>query len=422
VSNAAFASLAPLKPLMDACVHCGFCLATCPSYVLLGQEAPSPRGRIHLMKSGLEARIAMTPGVVRHFDTCLGCMACETACPSGVRYGPLLEGTRSAIERVHTRPMADRVFRSILFQLLPYPARLRALVLPLRLASVIRRWPALMNRLPARLRTLIALAPPSSRARPLPERTAGSGEVRGRVGLLAGCVQRVFFGSVNEATIRVLSAEGYDVVVPHDQGCCGALARHAGYDDEARAFARALIERFERAEVDEVVTNAAGCGSAMKEYGALLYDDPQWAGRARRFAERVRDVSEVLGREARSIRHPLPYRIAYHDACHLRHAQRIHREPRQLLEAIPGVTLLPVPEADLCCGSAGIFNLVQPELAADLGRRKVAALADQAPDLVVTTNPGCILQLAASARTIGRELPVHHLLEVVDASIRGVVL
>jgi glycolate oxidase iron-sulfur subunit len=326
---------------------------------------------------------------------------------------------RAAIERVHSRPSADRLFRKLLFLLLPYPARLRALVQPLRLVSVIRRWPALVNRLPARLRALIALAPPVSRARPLPARTAGSVDVRGRVGLLAGCVQRVFFGPVNEATIRVLAAEGYEVVVPDDQGCCGALARHAGYEDDAKAFARALIERFERADVDEVVTNAAGCGSAMKAYAALFHDDPPWAIRAQRFAERVRDVSEVLGRGARSIRHPLSYRIAYHDACHLRHAQRIEREPRLLLESIPGVTVVAVPEADLCCGSAGIFNLIEPELAGALGRRKVAAIADQAPDIVVTTNPGCILQLAASARAMGRELPVHHLVEVLDASIRG---
>jgi glycolate oxidase iron-sulfur subunit len=405
---------------MDACVHCGFCLTTCPSYVLLGHEAASPRGRIHLMKSGLDARIDMNASVVRHFDTCLGCMACETACPSGVRYAPLLEGTRAAIERVHRRPLADRLFRWLLFTLLPYPARLRLAAWPMRFIPLLRRWPTLVARLPATLGAVIGLAPPVGRMRTLPSETAGVGEIRGRVGLLTGCVQRVFFGAVNEATVRVLAAEGYNVMAPADQGCCGALALHAGRDEEAKEFARRLIEIFERVQVEIVVANAAGCGSAMKEYGALLRDDPGWAERARRFAERVQDVSEVLCREpTRSVRHPLTCRVAYHDACHLKHAQRVERQPRQLLESIPGLTLLPVPESDLCCGSAGIFNLVEPEMAAALGRRKATALGSHSPDLVVTTNPGCMLQLTASARSTGRELRVRHLVEVLDAALSG---
>jgi glycolate oxidase iron-sulfur subunit len=428
--DTAFAPLAALEPLMDKCVHCGFCLPTCPSYLLLGQEMDSPRGRIYLMRAGVEERIPMTASFVTHFDTCLGCMACETACPSGVRYAPLVERTRTTIERAHERPAAERWFRRLLFSILPYPSRLRALAVPIkagtiagRAALAIAQRLGVEGRLASTLKSLISLAPdvPLSRVmEETPAHTAAAGAARLKVGLLTGCVQRAFFGDVNRATARVLAAEGCDVRAPHEQGCCGALALHAGQEGEARQFARELIATFERAGVEVVAVNAAGCGSAMKEYGHLLADDPAWAERARTFSSKVRDVTEVLASlDPRAVRHPLSLRVAYHDACHLAHAQGVRREPRQLLESIPGVTILPIAESEICCGSAGIFNLVQPEMAATLGARKAAHLNDTSPDVVATSNPGCILQIRSAARDRGYTFPVVHIVELLDASIRG---
>ncbi len=424
LTPAEFQSLTPLEPLIDKCVHCGFCLPTCPSYILLGQEMDSPRGRIYMMKAGTQGRMAMTDGMVGHFDTCLGCMACETACPSGVRYAPLVEQTRAAIERHHSRPLGERLFRRLLFAVLPYPARLRLLALPLAITNKVRARAGVMARLPRTLRNLIALAPDAGRARrsaAIPERTPAVGAARLRAGFVTGCVQRVFFGQVNGATVRVLSAEGCDVVAPAAQGCCGALALHSGRDDEARDFARKLIASFEAAAVDVVVVNAAGCGSSMKSYGELFRNDPAWAQRAEAFAAKVRDVTEVLASLAppRAPRHPLDVRVAYHDACHLGHAQGIRQQPRDVLAAIPGLTLVPVAEGDICCGSAGIFNLVQPEMAAELGRRKAAHIAAASPDVIATTNPGCMLQISSAARAAGTDRPIVHVVELLDASIRG---
>ena len=422
--GSSFGTLAALQPLMDTCVHCGFCLPTCPSYLMLGQEMDSPRGRIYLMKAVVQNRATMSDSVVRHFDTCLGCMACETACPSGVLYAPLIEETRAAIERERPRAAADRLFRRLLFLLLPYPARLRLLVPLLAAVHLLRRLPGLLSLLPLRLRNLVALAP-SATARharlETPERTSATGDERARVGLVTGCVQRVFFGDVNRATARILAAEGCEVLAPRRQGCCGALALHAGRDDEARRFARELIQVFEGQTLDAIVINAAGCGSTMKSYGHLLKDDPAWAERARAFGAKVRDVTETLAglRPARAVRHPLSLRVAYHDACHLAHAQGVRKEPRQLLESIPGLTLVPLADSEICCGSAGIFNLVEPGMAADLGRRKAAHIADATPDVVVTSNPGCILQIGASARAAGHAFRVLHIVELLDASLRG---
>jgi glycolate oxidase iron-sulfur subunit len=417
----AFAPLAPLAPLIDACVHCGFCLPACPSYLLLGQEMDSPRGRIYLMKGGVSGRVELSDGVVQHFDTCLGCLACETACPSGVRYGPLIEETRSAIERAHTRPLRERVLRRLLFALLPYPQRLRRLRPAVAAAAALRRTP-LVRLLPSTLRALMELspAPEPGSARDVPAFTPAAGERRLRVGLLTGCVQRAFFGGVNRASVRVLAAEGCDVTAPPGQGCCGALALHAGQDDEARAFARRLIAAFEPADVDQVVVNAAGCGSAMKSYGHLLRGDPAWSARAQAFASKVRDISETLAalQPFRAPRQPRPMRVAYHDACHLAHAQGIRREPRQLLDSIPGVSVVPIAEADVCCGSAGIFNLVQPAMASALGRRKAAHIDATGADMVVTSNPGCLLQLQAAARAAGSQRPIRHIVEVLDEAIR----
>jgi glycolate oxidase iron-sulfur subunit len=423
----------PSGELIADCVHCGFCLPTCPTYALWGEEMDSPRGRIYLMKMGLEgtAGPAMSDEYVGHFDKCLGCMACLTACPSGVQYDKLIEATRAQVERNYSRSFADRLFRAMIFALFPHPNRLRAASLPLWLYQhtgvrwLLRRTGAL-RLLPARLRAMEALAPPvrlSAFAGRMPETIPAQGPRRGRVGLPLGCVQRVFFRHVNEATARVLAAEGYDVIIPRAQGCCGALMVHAGHEPEAMNRARQTIDAFEAANVDFVVINAAGCGSTMKEYGHLLRDDPAYADRAAAFARKCRDVSEILAdAPPRAPRHPLRRRVAYHDACHLQHAQRVRLQPRQVLATIPGLEVLEVPEAAICCGSAGIYNLVEPQAAQDLGERKAKNVLGTGADAVVSSNPGCLLQIRAAAEKLGRPLPVYHMIELLDASIRNAPL
>ena len=420
----------PSRALIDKCVHCGFCLPTCPTYLLWGEEMDSPRGRIYLMKAGLEGRAEMTSSFVQHFDRCLGCLACVTACPSGVQYAPLIEKSRVQIERHYERSEDDRLFRRLLMALIPYPSRLRFLMAPLlALTPLMGRSgglsPGLTRLFPARLRALLSVAPRVSfwgLVGRTPARTAAVGTERLKVALLEGCVQRIAFAGVNDATIRVLAAEGCRVDVPREQGCCGALPLHAGHIEQARALARHNIEVFEAAGVDRIVVNAAGCGSAMKDYGELFEDDPQWAERAKAISRKVRDISELLTDlgEPRAARHPIPSRIVYHDACHLAHGQGVRSEPRALLQAIPGVELLTPAESDICCGSAGIYNLVQPEPAAQLGRRKAGHIAALSPDMIATGNPGCTLQIAAAARELGYDWPIVHPIELLDASIRGV--
>jgi glycolate oxidase iron-sulfur subunit len=414
----------PSAELVSDCVHCGFCLPTCPTYALWGEEMDSPRGRIYLMRSGLEGE-PMTDSMVQHFDACLGCMACVTACPSGVQYDRLIEATRAQVERHHERTPKDRALRNAVFALFPYPRRLRALRGPLRayqrsgLPRVVRR-SGLLERLAPRLAVMESLAPPLEKRERLPERVPAVGTRRAVVGLLTGCVQGEFFPGVNAATARVLAAEGCDVIVPRRQGCCGALSVHNGREDEARRFARRTIDTFERAGVDTVVVNAAGCGSSMKEYADLLADDPAYAERAERLAGRVRDVSEFLAELGPvAPRHPLEVSVAYHDACHLGHAQGVRAQPRALLRQIPGLELREIPEAALCCGSAGIWNVLNPEPARELGDRKAANIAATGASLLVTANPGCLMQVAASLDRRGARLGMAHTVEVLDASIRG---
>jgi glycolate dehydrogenase iron-sulfur subunit len=418
----------PSGELIDKCVHCGFCLPVCPTYVLWNEEMDSPRGRIYLMKMAAEGDATINKTWVGHFDACLGCMACMTACPSGVDYAKLIEATRSQIERRYSRPAPEKRFRRFLFSVFTRPARLRALLLPLRLyqkaglEGLVRRM-QIPKLLPARLRAMEALLPQVPAQETLPELIPAQGERRRRVGLLLGCVQRVLFPQVNAATARVLAAEGCEVVVPAAQPCCGALLVHAGEEERAVRLARQTIDAFENAAVDAVIINAAGCGSNVKEYGHLLRDDPQYAGRARAFAAKCRDVSEFLAELApRAVRHPLRLRVAYHDACHLQHAQGIREQPRALLGRIPQLELLEIPEAAICCGSAGIYNLVQPEAATQLGDRKAGHVAALDPDMVVSANPGCLLQLQSALARAGRKLPVRHSVELIDASIRGVSL
>ena len=428
VSEPAFDAHHPPSPaLIDKCVHCGFCLPTCPTYVLWGEEMDSPRGRIYLMKSGVEGRVGMTPRFVGHFDTCLGCMACVTACPSGVQYGPLIEDTRAQIERRFPRSLGERLFRKAIFMLVPYPGRMRLALLPAVLYKQVQPFLArsgVLDRLPQRLRALAKLAPPVSlRAltSTIPTRTPATGERRLTVGLLTGCVQRLVFSQVNEATMRVLSAEGCEVLAPAAQGCCGALALHAGRPDEARVFARRTIAAFESAGVERVVVNAAGCGSSMKEYDRLLADDPHWAERARAFTARVRDVNELLADlgPPRAPRQRMDLRVAYHDACHLAHAQGIRAQPRELLRQIPGIELVAFAEGELCCGSAGIYNLLEPEPARQLGKRKLQHITDAKPDVIATANPGCTLQLLSVAAEEGKDIRVVHPIELIDQAIRG---
>ncbi|HMD33361.1 MAG TPA: heterodisulfide reductase-related iron-sulfur binding cluster, partial [Vicinamibacterales bacterium] len=376
----------------------------------------------YLMKAGLDGRAALDAEYRRHFDTCLGCMACLTSCPSGVQYDKLIEATRPQLERHGTRSDLDRAFRDLIFAIFPHPSRLRALAWPLWLYQKsglqrLMRATGVMKLLPSRLAAMESLLPAISRAYVLPERIAADGEPRRRVGLLLGCVQRVFFSHVNAATARVLSAEGCEVVVPQDQGCCGALALHSGLERDAIAAARKTIDVFERANVDQVVINAAGCGSAMKEYGYLLRDDAEYADRAKRFAARCVDVSELLAELApRAERYPLPLTVAYHDACHLQHAQRVKAAPRRVLQTIPGLELREIPEADICCGSAGIYNMLEPDAAAALRDRKVQNVVKTGADVVVSGNPGCMMQIQSG---LNGRMRSRHFIEIVDASIRN---
>lgn len=420
---------APDPELIADCVHCGFCLPSCPTYALWGEEMDSPRGRIQLMKMVSTGEIGMTETVTRHWDLCLGCMACVTACPSGVRYDRLIEATRGQVERHAPRATSERLLREAIFALFPHPERLR-LLLPLlwayqRLGGARLLQTSFVARaLSPQLQAMEAVAPPVTleTREPLPEVIPARGQVRRRVGMLLGCVQRVFFEEVNAATIRTLTAEGCEVVIPAGQGCCGALSIHAGREEEGLRYARRLIDRFERVDVDTIVVNVAGCGSNLKEYIHLLRDDPRYADRAAAFSAKTRDITELLAElEPIAPRAAIVARVAYHDACHLAHAQGIRRQPRAILEAIPGLEVVTVPESDLCCGSAGIYNLVEPEPAAALGERKARNALSVRPDALVAANPGCLLQISASLRRLGTEMPMLHPIELVDASIRGII-
>jgi glycolate oxidase iron-sulfur subunit len=385
----------------------------------------SPRGRIYLMKIASEGAATINPQWVSHFDTCLGCMACMTACPSGVDYGKLIEATRAQIERHHPRLLGEKLHRRFLFAVFTRPDRLRFLRWPLLayqrsgLQSLVRG-AGLLRLFPKRLQAMEALMPNLRKKEQVAELTPAQGEKRKRVGLLLGCVQREFFPQVNAASVRVLAAEGCEVVAPQAQPCCGALMVHAGEEEGALALARKTIDIFERANVDIVVTNAAGCGSNVKEYGHLLRDDPNYAARAKAFAAKCKDITEVLTElPPRAARNPLRLRVAFHDSCHLQHAQGVRSQPRQLLANIPGLELNEIPENAICCGSAGIYNLVQPGAAGALGDRKAQLIAPLNAEVVATGNPGCLLQLQSSLARLGSKTPVVHTIQLVDASIRG---
>jgi glycolate oxidase iron-sulfur subunit len=406
------------KELLDDCVHCGFCLPTCPTYLLWGEEMDSPRGRIYLMDQELQGE-PLDDTMVRHFDQCLGCMACVTACPSGVQYDRLIEATRAKVEQRHRRTLRERAVRALVFRTFPYPKRLRAMR-PLLSAYQSTGAARVMSRvrLPASLAAMERLLPPLTTPVPVAETTAPTGERRARVGVLLGCVEREFFSDVNAATVRVLAAEGCEVVAPSIQGCCGALSLHMGREPEAIDFAKQLIETFDALDVVRVVVNAAGCGSAMKDYGWLLRDEPRWADRAAAFSAKVVDVSEFLvALGPRAVRHPVPMTVAYHDACHLGHAQGIRAQPRALLAGIPGLELREIAEPEICCGSAGVYNLLQPEPALALGDRKAANVAASGADVLATANPGCLMQIRTALERAGRPMRVAHPIELLAESI-----
>jgi glycolate oxidase iron-sulfur subunit len=415
----------PSSEIINKCVHCGFCLQTCPTYLLWGEEMDSPRGRIYQMRMVQEGQAKLDDTFVRHMDACLSCLACMPACPSGVDYGKLIEATRAQIERNYQRPAVERGRRNTGLAGLTSAKRLRRLR---TLASLyqksglqaLARGLGITNLLPRHVRSLESLIPEIRNAERLPPVVSAQGTKRMRVGLVLGCVQDTFFSHANAATARVLAAEGCEVVIPQPQPCCGALMIHAGVEQQALALARQLIDTFEGARVDAIVVNAAGCGSNVKDYGYLLRDDPQYCERAVDFSRRCRDVAELLAElEPRAERRPMSLKVAYHDACHLQHAQGVAAAPRKLLKQIPGLELLEVPEAAICCGSAGVYNLAQPGPAQELGDRKARNVMSTSPDVVATGNPGCILQIAAALRRAGSRLRVVHTVEILDAAIRG---
>lgn len=408
---------------VNQCVHCGLCLASCPTFAELGTEMDSPRGRIFLVRSLAEGRIGLGDATVQHLSLCLDCRACETACPSGVPYGQLIEAAKAEIERQRPGGLARRTFRWLNFGLLlgrPRVLALAAAGLRLYQASGLQalvRRTGLVRLLPGTLSAWEALLPPMPSAAgraPLPALTPAEGARRARVAMLTGCVQSVVFGAHNRATARVLARNGCDVLAP-EQGCCGALNAHGGDHARAIAMAKRTIETFEAAGAEAVVVNTSGCGAHMKGYGTLLAGEPAWAERAARFARGVQDLAEFLAREP--LRGPLeavPMTVTYHDPCHVVHGQKIRRQPRELLAQIPGLRVVDLPESDWCCGSAGIYNLTQPEMADRLLRRKVRHVESTGADAVVTANPGCILQIQAGLRARGLEQPVLHLVEILD--------
>ena len=417
------------RDLLLDCVHCGLCTASCPTYVETGNENDSPRGRIYLMRGFRDRRLELNHEVRRHLELCLDCRACETACPSGVQYGKLIEPFRVAMEESAAksgtpRKAEDWFHRYILFGLFPYPEKLRKSLQPARWAQRLGLDQLLLatglwRLLPSRLGRLVTMLPRLGKPLPaLPEFMPAKGRRRARVALFTGCVGDVLFRQTNWATARVLQENGCDVVVPQQQGCCGAIHFHAGSSDPARAMADANVLAFDPTGVDAVVVNVAGCGSMLKDYGHHWHDDQQ-ASRAR-FAEKVRDCSEFLD-QLGLITPPGEIRTTatYHDACHLVHAQRVREQPRNLLKKVPGLKLIELPESELCCGAAGTYNLTEPEMAGRLARRKLANIRSTGARVVITANAGCLLQIAREARLSGEVLKIVHPMDLLDLSYRN---
>ena len=414
---------------VNRCVHCGLCLSYCPTFSILGTEMDSPRGRIFLIKALAEGRLALTDATVSHLDLCLGCRACEPVCPSGVPYGQLIEAARADIERQRPGGPLRRLFRWVNFAvLLPNPRLLGLAAAGLRFYQIsglqrLTRASGLLKLLPSPLadwEPLLPVIPPADERAPLIPITPAEGVKRARVGMLTGCIQQIAFGSQNRATARVLARNGIEVAAPPEQTCCGALHAHAGEHDLALTLAKRTIEVFEVGNVDRVVVNTSGCGAHMKAYGHLLADDPAYAERAKRFAATVRDLAEFLAQEPlRGPLQPVTMTCTYHDPCHVVHGQKTKSEPRRLLAQIPGLRLVELPESDWCCGSAGIYNLTQPEMATRLLHRKVGHVLETSAEAVVTANPGCILQIQAGLGAHQSPVRVLHLVEILDRAYGG---
>ena len=401
------------------CMHCGICLPQCPTYQVLGQEMDSPRGRVYLMRAATEGRIGLTENFLLHMDRCLGCRACETACPAGVPFGRLIEETRGQIERRAPRPFGRRVLGRLLLRVLPERRRLARVLALTRLyqrlglqrlvqaSGLLERFP----RLSAMERLLPAL-PVQSAAR-LPAETPPVGPSRGTVAVLEGCVQAVLFPDVNRATVSLLARAGYRVVVPEAQGCCGALHLHWGDRAGGRALARRNVASFK--DADWIVTNAAGCGATLRDYGHLLGGDPETLA----LAGRVRDVTELLAEHLPGPRQRLDLTVTYHEPCHLAHGQRVREAPRTLLRAIPGLRLVELAESDLCCGSAGVYNLMEPEIAGRLLVRKLDRIAATGAEIVASGNPGCLLQLRRGLADRGLNVRALHPVELLAWAVEG---
>ena len=419
----------PDPKLIDSCVHCGFCLSTCPSYRVLGKEMDSPRGRIYLMDAINEGEIALNTATVEHFDSCLGCLACVSTCPSGVQYDKLISATRHQVERNYNRSLPDKLVRQLIFSLFPNPDLLRILLFPLLVyqklgISKVLQATGLIKAISPRLAAMESILPEitlKSFQDNLPDIIPAKGEKRYRVGVILGCVQRLFFSGVNEATVRVLTANGCEVVIPKSQGCCAALPEHQGQTEQAKVLARQMIDSFADTNVDFVIINAAGCGHTLKEYGHILADDPEYAEKAKVFAAKVKDSQEFLANVGLTAKlSPLTDKnltLVYQDACHLLHGQKISVQPRQLLKQIPGVTLKEPIDAALCCGSAGVYNMLQPEVAEELGKQKAENLLNTGADLIASPNPGCSLQISKYLQ--GKTISVMHPMELLDYAIRG---
>jgi glycolate oxidase iron-sulfur subunit len=424
----------PEQKLIDSCVHCGFCLATCPSYRVIGKEMDSPRGRIYLMNAINKGEATLDETTTQHFDSCLGCLACVSTCPSGVQYDQLIAATRPQVERNQPRNIFDRLIRTLIFNLFPYPQRLQ-IFLPffwlyqnLGLQKLVRAT-GLLKRFFPRLAAMESILPKITRqsfGQNYPTEIPAQTEKRYRVGVILGCVQRLFFSPVNEATVRVLTANGCEVVIPKSQGCCAALPAHQGQEAQAQALARQMIDSFAETEVDFIIINAAGCGHTLKEYHHILADDPIYAEKAKAFVAKVRDVQEFLMEVGFTA--PLSaiadenLTVVYQDACHLLHGQKISLQPRQLLAKIPNITLKEPVDAALCCGSAGVYNMLQPEIAEELGQQKVTNLLNTGATLIASSNPGCSLQIQKHLSQQNKSIPLFHPIQLLDFAMRGIKL
>ena len=424
----------PQQELIDTCVHCGFCLATCPSYRVIGKEMDSPRGRIYLMDAINQGNATIDEATSQHFDSCLGCLACVSTCPSGVQYDKLIAATRPQVERNQPRNLSDKLIRALIFNIFPYPNRLKTL-LPflwvyqtLGVQKLIRNTGLLPKVFPrlAAMESILPKITADAWRDDLPDVIPAQGEKRYRVGMILGCVQRLFFSPVNEATVRVLTANGCEVVIPKNQGCCAALPAHQGQEAQAQILAKQMIDSFANADVDAIIINAAGCGHTLKEYGHILADDAEYKTKAHDFASKVKDIQEFLAEIKLTAKlaplTPKELAIVYQDACHLLHGQKISFQPRQLLKQIPGVKLKEPIDASLCCGSAGIYNMLQPEVANELGMQKTANLLNTGADVIASPNPGCSLQIQKYLINSGSKVKILHPIELLDYSIQGLKL